>query len=103
MLRGVTLVRTEVSEERITSIIKVTRISKLGTTLAVTNNRSSVLQLFVTANVVIGSPILVTLMMKAISFSETSVLFCGVGRGWVHLVRRLLLGLLYQPRMMVHD
>jgi hypothetical protein len=36
MLRCVALVRTDVSEERITSMIRVTRISELGTTLAVT-------------------------------------------------------------------
>jgi hypothetical protein len=39
MLRRVALVRTYVSEERIASIIMVTRISELGTTLAVTTNR----------------------------------------------------------------
>jgi hypothetical protein len=38
MLRGVALVRTDVSDERIASIIRVTRIGGLGT-LAVTNNR----------------------------------------------------------------
>jgi hypothetical protein len=32
------LVRTDVSEERSASIIKVTRICELGTTLALTNN-----------------------------------------------------------------
>jgi hypothetical protein len=37
-LRSVGLVRTNVSEEYITSIIGVTRISDLGTTLAVTSN-----------------------------------------------------------------
>jgi hypothetical protein len=35
----VTLVRTEVSEERIASIIRVTRIDELETTLAVTMNQ----------------------------------------------------------------
>jgi hypothetical protein len=35
------LLRTCVSEERIASIIKVTRIGNLGTTLAVTSNRST--------------------------------------------------------------
>jgi hypothetical protein len=34
----VALVRTDVSEERSASIIRVTRISELGTTLAVTSN-----------------------------------------------------------------
>jgi hypothetical protein len=50
ILRRVILVRTDISEERIASIIRVA----------------------VTANVP-GSPILVTLTMKAIPFSETSV------------------------------
>jgi hypothetical protein len=56
MLCGVALVRTEVLEEQITTIIRVTRISELG------------------ANVVPSSPILVTLMMEVIHSSETSVL-----------------------------
>jgi hypothetical protein len=33
------LVRTDVSEERIGSITKVTKIGELGTTLAITTNR----------------------------------------------------------------
>jgi hypothetical protein len=41
MLRRVTLVRTGVSEGRIASIDRVTRISELGTTLALTSNRST--------------------------------------------------------------
>jgi hypothetical protein len=39
MLRGVALVRTDVSEELSASIIRVTRIAELGKTLAVTSNR----------------------------------------------------------------
>jgi hypothetical protein len=39
MLRRVTLVRTDVSEELSASFIRVTRIGELGTTLAVTSNR----------------------------------------------------------------
>jgi hypothetical protein len=39
MLRRVALVRTDVSEERIASFIRVTRICELETTLAVTSNR----------------------------------------------------------------
>jgi hypothetical protein len=39
MLHRVALVRTDVSEELSASCIKATRISGLGTTLAVTNNR----------------------------------------------------------------
>jgi hypothetical protein len=77
----VVLVRTDVLEERIASIIRVTRIGELGTTLAVTSNRSahyvvflrSVLRLLVTANAVPSSPILVTLIMEALRSSETSV------------------------------
>jgi hypothetical protein len=41
MLRRVDLVRTEASEERSVSIIRVTKIGELGTTLAVTSNRST--------------------------------------------------------------
>jgi hypothetical protein len=39
MLHSVALVRTDVSEELSTSIVRVTRISELGTTLAVISNR----------------------------------------------------------------
>jgi hypothetical protein len=59
MLRRVPLVRTEVSEERIGSIIRA--------------GACSVLRLLVTANVVPRSPILITLMNEALSSSETSV------------------------------
>jgi hypothetical protein len=60
MLCRVVLVRTDVSEEHIDSIIRVfLRI---------------VLQLLVTANVVPTSPILVTLIMEALHSSESSVL-----------------------------
>jgi hypothetical protein len=38
MLRRVTLVRSDVSEELSASIIRVTRIGEIGTTLAVTSN-----------------------------------------------------------------
>jgi predicted hotdog family 3-hydroxylacyl-ACP dehydratase len=77
----VDLVRTDVSEELSASFIRVTRIGELGTTLAATSNRrtllvflGSVRRLLVTASVVPSSPILVTLMKEALSSSETSVL-----------------------------
>jgi hypothetical protein len=82
LLRRVVLVRADVSEERIASIIGVTRIGELGTMLTVTKNRSTlrrniilrkVLQLLVTTNFP-RSLILVTLMMEAIRSSEASVL-----------------------------
>jgi hypothetical protein len=41
MLHRVTPVRTEVSEENIASIIRVTSIGEPGTTLAVISNRST--------------------------------------------------------------
>jgi hypothetical protein len=86
ILRCVALVITDISEERIASIIRETRISELQTTLPVSRNRStlrrratrrnipedgildivflrSVLLLLVTANVVPGSPKLVTVVM----------------------------------------
>jgi hypothetical protein len=78
MLRSVALVRTDVSEELSVSIVRVTVIGELGTTLAITSNYSvflrSVRRLLVTARVVLSSPFHVTLMMEALSSSETSVL-----------------------------
>jgi hypothetical protein len=41
LLRRVALVRTDVSEEPGASFIRVTKIGELGTTLAVTNNCST--------------------------------------------------------------
>jgi hypothetical protein len=79
MLRRVNLVRTEVSEERSASFIRVRGICELRT-LAVTINRRtlvllrSVRRLLVRASVVPSSPILVTLMKEVLSSSETSVL-----------------------------
>jgi hypothetical protein len=55
MLRHVVLVRTDVSEVHIISIVFL----------------RSVLRLLVTANTVPSSPILLTLMMEAIRSSET--------------------------------
>jgi hypothetical protein len=66
MLRHVALVKTNILEEPSTSIIRVTRISELGTTLAVTSNWCTLQRNC--------SPILVTLMMEALRPSETSVL-----------------------------
>jgi hypothetical protein len=60
--------RNSVSEELSATLIRVTRIGELGT-LAIT----SVRRLLVTANAVPSSPIHVTLMMEALSSSETSV------------------------------
>jgi hypothetical protein len=64
MINSVALVRTDVSEELSNSFIRVTRIAELGT-LAVTSNRPAYVP---------SSPILVSLMMEGLSFSETSVL-----------------------------
>jgi hypothetical protein len=74
MLYRVTFGRINVTEERIASIIRLTRIGVLETTLALTNTLRSVLHLLVIANVVPSSPILVTLMMEVILSSETSAL-----------------------------
>jgi hypothetical protein len=59
MVPRVALVRTDVSEERSASFIRVTRIGELGTTKKYKFLRS-VHRLLVTANVVPSSPILVT-------------------------------------------
>jgi hypothetical protein len=72
MLHGVALVKTDVSEEPIAFIIRVTRISELGT-LAALFLRSK-RRLLVKANVVPSSTILVTLIMEALSSCETLVL-----------------------------
>jgi hypothetical protein len=60
------------------SIIRVTRISELGTLLATDTCCKEILRsirrLLVTANVVSSSLILVTLMMESLRSSETSVL-----------------------------
>jgi hypothetical protein len=80
MLRRVALVRTDISEERSTSIIRMARIGELGTSLPVTINRSTLRApvdsywLLITANVIPTSPILVTLMMEELRSSETSFL-----------------------------
>jgi hypothetical protein len=77
VLRRVALERIDISEEISASIIRVT-IDKLGT-LVVTSNRRKLrrntkrARLLVTTNVP-SSPILITLTMKALSSSETSVL-----------------------------
>jgi hypothetical protein len=86
LLCRVALVKSDVSEEFIDSIIRVTIIGELGM-LAITSNRCtlrrntthlvflrSVRRLLVTASVVPSSPILVTLIMEALSSSETSLL-----------------------------
>jgi hypothetical protein len=75
MLRRVAFVRTDVSEELSYSIIRVTRIGELGHN--VSRNfvfLRSVRRMLVTANFVPSSPSLATLMMEALSSSETSVL-----------------------------
>jgi hypothetical protein len=72
MLRRVAVLRRDVSEEHISSIIVLTRIGEQGTTLAVFFR--SLLRLLVTVNVVPSSPVLVSMMMEVIRSSETSVL-----------------------------
>jgi hypothetical protein len=66
MLRRVALVRTDVSEERSAYIIRVTRIGEIGITLTVTSNRRKLRR-----NI---SPILVTLMLEELGYSETTFL-----------------------------
>jgi hypothetical protein len=60
MLHRVDLMRTDVSEDFIASLIRITRIGEL--------------RLLVVAKVVLSSSILVTLMMEATRSSETSIL-----------------------------
>jgi hypothetical protein len=76
MLRRMTLVRIDVSEELSSFFIRVTRIGELGTMLAAAKKLflRGLHRLLVTASVVPSSRILVTLMKEALSSSETSVL-----------------------------
>jgi hypothetical protein len=76
MLGRVALVRTDILEEHIASVIRATRIGELGTTLAFLR---SVLPLLDIANVSVA-PILVTVMMEAIRSSERSVLTRAIRR-----------------------
>jgi hypothetical protein len=69
MLRRVALVKTDVSEERIPSIIRVPRIGGLRTTV------SSNLQRKHAANVVPSSPIPVTRSSKALVTSQQTAFF----------------------------
>jgi hypothetical protein len=80
MLHSVGLVRTDISVERIASIITVTRTGQIGTMLAVLatdtcreETRVCVRRLLVTANIP-GSPILLAMMIGMLGSSETSVL-----------------------------
>jgi hypothetical protein len=70
MLHRVALVRTDVLEERIASIIWVTRIGQLFSN-NISSQRAS---LATSCYVVPSSSILVTLMMEPLHSSETSVL-----------------------------
>jgi hypothetical protein len=80
MLRPVALVRTGVSGELSASIIRVTRIGELGT-LATSSNRRMLRRTSQHASVSTYDylPILVILMMEALSSSETSVLARATG------------------------
>jgi hypothetical protein len=70
MLRRVDLVRTDVSKERIISIIRVTRIGELGTILGITRNQSTLRR----------NIFLFTLMMYVIRSSEKFGLTRATGR-----------------------
>jgi hypothetical protein len=66
MLCRAALITTDISEERIASIIRIKRISKLETTLAITSN--------LLLRIVPSLLILFIMIMDAILSSETSVL-----------------------------
>jgi hypothetical protein len=74
MLRRVALVRTDFTEELSASFIRVTRIGEMGTILAVTSNLRTLRVSVASYSYVPSSPILVTLMMEALSSSKMSVL-----------------------------
>jgi hypothetical protein len=76
--RHMALVRSDVSEERVTSIIRVKRIGELGTTLAITGE---LLTLFL-------ARWFFALMMEVIRSSETSV---HIGATWHHIPERIFI------------
>jgi hypothetical protein len=83
MCHRVDLVRSDVSGERVASKVRLKRINELATTLVVTSSWSShrsLFQLIGTDNVVPSSLTFVTLMMEAISSSETAVLTRAIRR-----------------------
>jgi hypothetical protein len=68
-------VRTDVSEERIATIIRMKRTRELVTTLLETSNRRTIQRnLLVIANLVRTPPIVVILMMEAIRSCKRPVL-----------------------------
>jgi hypothetical protein len=69
MLHCVALLRTDVSAEPSVSLIKVKRIGELGTTLAATSNRRTL----VLASVVPSSLILVIFMKEALVYILHSI------------------------------
>jgi hypothetical protein len=80
------LVRTDVSEERIASIIREKRISDLATTLAVTRNwntlrrNTHIVSVSWQHDSVVSLPILITAMVESISSSKNSVLTRAIRR-----------------------
>jgi hypothetical protein len=70
MLRRVALVRTDVSEELSASIIRVTRISELGTTLTLSSNRH-MLQKILTSQ---QMPFFIVTAVKTSNFTLTLLL-----------------------------
>jgi hypothetical protein len=77
ILHHMALVRTDVSEEHIASIIKVTRIDMIGTRLAVTSNRSMLRRKYVLLlllTLFLHHWFLSPLMMEAVHSSKMSVL-----------------------------
>jgi hypothetical protein len=90
ILRRPALVRIDVSEEGIASIIRVAKVGEVGTTLPIISN--CVLRLLHTAKA-LSSSILVTLMMKAVRYYETSIITKATrrnikGEGFLHSDRR---------------
>jgi hypothetical protein len=72
MLCHVALMRTNVSEERVASIIRVTRTGELGTTSAVTSNQSTQEKTFFSSS------------ERLYQFcSQATLLFSGCGHLWL--------------------
>jgi hypothetical protein len=75
MLRRVALVRTDFWEELSASIIRVTRIGELGTTLAETSNRRTLLTRATRRNILEAAILYLTVVRIVIVGSNVTVFY----------------------------
>jgi hypothetical protein len=74
MLGRVALVRADVSEERVASIVRMTRIGELGRRLAVSRNQSTLRSLMIEAICSFATPVITRATLRSIP--EAVILNC---------------------------